>query len=327
MQEFSRTLQHLQQDKYKQACDLQVEDSGHTVGGLIQIATVIVQREIQSLNQKNTNQNPRPTQKRKTEPPKEKEATNGDVEMDEKAKKIQAKKDPAKEAVTEKMQVEEPEEVVETKKEEPKKEEVPKPPPKPKIRQTAYQETDKVIKVFYVKECTAENVKIEFFEERLEWSITVPKTGETVTGIDYFWSKITPQKAKWTVNPYKVEVFMPKQSPGHWDEVFMDAEPMHSSFDSTGPYSTNTDWQKKQQEIEEELKADAPEGEAALMQLFQKIYSDSNEDTRRAMVKSYQTSGGTVLSTNWDDVKTKDYEGKDSVVPQGQIKKEWKDFI
>lgn len=28
----------------------------------------------------------------------------------------------------------------------------------------------------------------------------------------------------------------------------------------------------------------------------------ADEDTRRAMVKSFQTSGGTVLSTNWDEV-------------------------
>lgn len=44
------------------------------------------------------------------------------------------------------------------------------------------------------------------------------------------------------------------------------------------------------------------------------------------MIKSYQTSGGTVLSTNWDEVKTKDYEGKDKVdPPEGQqwAKKDW----
>ena len=28
------------------------------------------------------------------------------------------------------------------------------------------------------------------------------------------------------------------------------------------------------------------------------------------MIKSLQTSGGTVLSTDWNDVKNKDYEGK-----------------
>lgn len=41
------------------------------------------------------------------------------------------------------------------------------------------------------------------------------------------------------------------------------------------------------------------------------------QNTRRAMIKSYQTSGGTVLSTNWKEVAEKDYE-KDRVAPKGQ---------
>ncbi len=49
---------------------------------------------------------------------------------------------------------------------------------------------------------------------------------------------------------------------------------------------------------------------------------NADEDTRRAMMKSYQTSGGSVLSTDWKDVRRKDYEGKDRPAPpKGQ---EWR---
>ena len=58
------------------------------------------------------------------------------------------------------------------------------------------------------------------------------------------------------------------------------------------------------------------------MQFFKEIFKNSDPDKRKAMIKSMQTSGGTVLSTDWNDVSKKDYEGKDRPSPpKGQ---EWK---
>ena len=79
-------------------------------------------------------------------------------------------------------------------------------------------------------------------------------------------------------------------------------------------------WDRIAVDIEKELENDKPEGEAALNEMFQKIYSNADDNTKRAMNKSFQESGGTVLSTNWSDIGK---EKTDVKPPDGMEYKKW----
>lgn len=67
------------------------------------------------------------------------------------------------------------------------------------------------------------------------------------------------------------------------------------------------DWDALNRAVQEEEEKETPEGDAGVMKFFRQLYSGADEETRRAMMKSYQESGGTALSTNWEEVATQDY--------------------
>lgn len=53
---------------------------------------------------------------------------------------------------------------------------------------------------------------------------------------------------------------------------------------------------------------------------FKKLYKDADPDTKRAMMKSYQESNGTSLSTVWSDVGSKTFKTEP---PEGMVAKKW----
>ena len=120
-------------------------------------------------------------------------------------------------------------------------------------------------------------------------------------------------------NDFKVEIKLKKLESGIvWDALNIEDHKAKTQQTMPSYPTSNTkkkNWDQIDRECEKEFVKDKPEGDAAMNELLQQIYSGADEETRRAMIKSYQTSNGTVLSTSWDDVKTKDYEGKDYVAP------------
>ena len=145
---------------------------------------------------------------------------------------------------------------------------------------------------------------------------------------------IVPDQSSFSVMKTKVEIKMKKsegirwtllegQAPAHVKQI-----PVAASASQPGPVypssaSKKKNWDKIESEIAKEESEEKLEGEAALNQLFQKIYCGGSDEIRRAMNKSFVESGGTVLSTNWNEV------AKEKVTvnpPDGMEFKKWDEW-
>ena len=137
--------------------------------------------------------------------------------------------------------------------------------------------------------------------------------------------EVLPAQCKTSVGVAKLEVRLKKAEDAQWGDIAEGSggasgaataaktvtapPPARPAYPSSkaAQKKTVTDWDKLERELEKE-EEDELSGDAALNAMFQKIYKNANEETRRAMNKSFQESAGTVLSTNWDDIGKKKTE-------------------
>jgi suppressor of G2 allele of SKP1 len=182
----------------------------------------------------------------------------------------------------------------------------------------------------FAKNLTTDKVLVTLKDGELRAALSMPD-GSTFDKTWHLYAPVQEDKLRVKVNAFKVEIAVDKTSHGDWRGLEADAKPegitVRQNQLASGrvppPYSSNKDWNEVEQTVKQEEQAEKPEGNEALQKLFQQIYADGDPEVRRAMMKSYQTSGGTVLSTNWGDVAKKDYEKEGIIAPKGQEVRKW----
>ncbi|XP_069129812.1 protein SGT1 homolog isoform X2 [Argopecten irradians] len=208
-------------------------------------------------------------------------------------------------------------------------------PTGPRTRYDWYQTETMVIITVMIKKVQQEDCKIDINEQSVSVCIKLPSGSDYTLELDLA-HKIIPEKSLYKIMSTKVEIKLKKVEGVRWTMLEDDGSSTQNikqpslpvdnrcEGDDANKYPTSShytrDWDKLVVDIVNEEKEEKPEGDAALNNLFQKIYGDGSDETKKAMMKSFYESGGTVLSTNWKEV------GKDKVEvkpPDGMEYKKW----
>jgi suppressor of G2 allele of SKP1 len=210
------------------------------------------------------------------------------------------------------------------------------------IRHEWYQNAQSVILTIYAKGVPKDKAHIDIQDDFLEISFPRPNDPSATFSftVDPFFALIDASASKCTILGTKVEFTLAKQVQGEKWKDLEGTEALESTKPSEKPvllaeivaerapaYPTSSksgpkDWdklatdltakskkEKKEGSDEEMVDADdSDEGGDAVDGFFKKLYKGADDDTRRAMMKSYTESGGTSLSTNWNEVGSKRVE-------------------
>lgn len=199
----------------------------------------------------------------------------------------------------------------------------------------------------YAKGLSAGQVTSRFEPHHVTVAIADPSGGQEEYKLDVdTYGPIVPEGCRVEVLKTKVEVVLAKGDNKQWatleksDKVAAaayaapapaaaaDAGAAASSSASAGgqrpQYPTSHRKAKNWDEVEKEVKELEASGQLEdgdpLNNFFKKIFSQGDDDQRRAMMKSFVESNGTVLSTNWSEVGSKKVE---CTPPENAVVKKW----
>ncbi|CAG8441985.1 3293_t:CDS:2 [Rhizophagus irregularis] len=187
-------------------------------------------------------------------------------------------------------------------------EKIPKPTPTPpdsagflsqsRVRHEWYQNDNFVIVSIFIKNVKKETVDVYMTEKSLSVTVKLPTGSDYSLELEPLAHEIVPKESKYEVLSTKIEIKLKKANAGAKWGVLEGEDAVVGSV--AYPSSAKR--------------------EAALNSLFQQLYKDADDDTKRAMLKSYTESSGTCLSTNWGEVSKGNVETKP---PEGMIAKKW----
>ncbi|KAF8898769.1 SGS-domain-containing protein [Infundibulicybe gibba] len=195
------------------------------------------------------------------------------------------------------------------------------------LRHEFYETDERVTVSIFDRNANPENVMVKFDPRKVSYT-----NEDKSLLLEPLKGQINPDTSEFSIGKVKIEVRLTKAVPGRWGGLIGDSpDPLaNSAAPQATPSVPSTKPKKNWEGITTEILTKEKEvtmeedpnvgGDSTLNSFFQKIFGDADEDTKRAMMKSYQESGGTTLSTNWDEVKKSKVEVKP---PAGAEWKKW----
>jgi len=200
-----------------------------------------------------------------------------------------------------------------------------------KVRYEWYQTETHVSVSIFLKNVKKEDANIVIKPESLSVEVKLPTSGSEYQLNIGLSDKVIPEESSTSILGSKIEIKMKKTRTAKWPslensggqiqswDIVADNKPEKGlSYPSSSKHGSK-DWDALSREQPDEKL----EGEAALNKVFADIYKGASDEQRMAMQKSFQESGGTVLSTNWDEVGKGEVKGHP---PKGMDMHQWKEL-
>lgn len=209
--------------------------------------------------------------------------------------------------------------------------------PLEKIRHEFYDTADNVVISIFAKGVPKDKLTVTIERQALEVSFPTSSGSDFQLNLEPLFSEVDPASSTYRVTPTKIEVTLKKVMKGQkWKALESDSgvpaattspgsqetanKPVLSSKADEQPpaYPTSS---KKGAKNWDKLEDDGEDGDGdETAKFFKTLYAGATPEQQRAMMKSFQESGGTVLSTDWSQVGAKTVTPEP---PEGMEAKKW----